>query len=49
MVFCDTLFCTVLCRFIGEMYEGEQMDFENRHHTRVTSASTQVRGREKNL
>ena len=28
MVFCDTLFSIILWRFIGEMYEGERMDFK---------------------
>ena len=38
MVFCDTLFCSVSWRFIGEMYEGEQVDFKNRYYSHVTSA-----------
>ena len=31
MVFYDTLFSIVLWRFIGEMYEAEQIDFKNRY------------------
>ena len=39
MLFCDTLFSIVLWRFIGGMYEGEWMDFKNRHNTPVTRVS----------
>ena len=39
MVFYDTLFCSVLWRFIGEMYEAENIGFKNRYNMHVTIAS----------
>ena len=48
MVFCLTLYCSVLRRWIGEMYEDEHLNFKNRHCACVTSASPQPRVKKKN-
>ena len=39
MVFYDTFFYSVLYCFICEMYQGERMDFKNRHYSHVTSCT----------
>ena len=41
MVFCDTLFCDRdLWNFIGEVYEGERMDFlKSRQNMHIICAS----------
>ena len=40
MLFYETLPCSVLCCFSGEIGKGEQMDFKICHCAQVTSAST---------
>ena len=48
LVFFNTLFCSVLWRFIGEMFDDKRMDFKSYHYTHTTSTSPQMLGREKN-
>ena len=39
MAFSHTLFCSVLCHWISEMYEDEHLNVKNDHCVRVASAS----------
>ena len=46
-LFCHALFCCVLYRQIGKIYEGEHINFKNRHFACVASAIPQLRIRKK--